>query len=448
MARVKITSGTIDKAVCEVGKSAQFIWDSEAPGLGLRVTPAGTKRYIFQAKVKKQREVVRVKIGDVRSWSIDEARTEARRLKQLMDGGHDPRQVEADDLAAKEAARDAAQTAKDEADALEKRNTITFAQVWGIYLEDRKPDWGDRHYQDHVKKFAAGGVKASRGTRGLGVTIAGPLRHFADMPLIAVDASVVEKWAKAEGKTRPTSARLAWRMLKAFFQWCQESKEYGGFLPSDNPGKTKKSRTSLGKASTKKDVLLTAQLPGWFEVVKKIGNPTISAYLQVLLLTGARPGEILAMKWDDINWRWASIVIRDKVEGTRTITLTPYVAHLIAALPRRNEYVFSSAVKGVDIIGKPHAIHKEACQAIDLEGLTFHGLRRSFASLSAQMEIVGGAAMQIQGHKPTSVREKAYIIWPQDVLNKAHFKIEAEILAKAKIDFVPAAPGLRVITAA
>jgi len=36
------------------------------------------------------------------------------------------------------------------------------------------------------------------------------------------------------------------------------------------------------------------------------------------------------------------ISIRDKMEGTREIPATPYMLHLLAALPRRNEWVFPS----------------------------------------------------------------------------------------------------------
>ena len=76
--------------------------------------------------------------------------------------------------------------------------------------------------------------------------------------------------------------------------------------------------------------------------MKKIGNPVIAAYLQGLLLTGARRNELAALRWQDVDFQWKSLTIRDKVEGERTIPLTPYLEHLIASLPRRNEFVFSS----------------------------------------------------------------------------------------------------------
>ena len=53
-------------------------------------------------------------------------------------------------------------------------------------------------------------------------------------------------------------------------------------------------------------------------------NPVIAAYLQIMLLTGARPGEVLALRREDVNTKWKGLTIRDKVEGERVIPLTPY----------------------------------------------------------------------------------------------------------------------------
>ncbi|MDP4028495.1 MAG: hypothetical protein Q8P42_05950 [Gallionella sp.] len=58
-----------------------------------------------------------------------------------------------------------------------------------------------------------------------------------------------------------------------------------------------------------------------------------------------------------------------------------------------------------------------------------------------------GIAAQIQGHKPSGVREKHYIRRPLDLLRMWHVKIEAWILEQAGIEFeAKAAPGaLRVV---
>ena len=96
-----------------------------------------------------------------------------------------------------------------------------------------------------------------------------------------------------------------------------------------NPAKTTKTREALGKPKVKQDALLKEQLPAWFDAVRQLQNPVIAAYLQTLLLTGARAGEVLGLRWDDINTKWRGTTIRDKVEGTRVIPFTPYVSHLL-----------------------------------------------------------------------------------------------------------------------
>ena len=450
MAKVEFTANRISKHFCPEDKTQSFIWDAGAPGLGLRATPRGDKGYVFQSKLNGKS--MRLNIGKPATWTIKAAQVEARRLQTIIDSGKDPREVVEDALAAETAmreARKAAAAAQRAAEiALALRESTTFGQAWSVYLDDRKARWGKRHYDDHVAKISPGGVVSIRGTRGRGITVAGPLYYFSTLPLSTIDAEMVENWAKVEGAVRPTSARLAWRMLKAFFQWCSESKTYAPLIHNLNPGKTTRSREYLGPAKTKKDNIETAQLPAWFESVRKINNITVSAYLQTLLLTGARPGEVMAMKWSDINWRWGSIVMRDKVEGDRTIPLTPFVESLLAALPRRegNQHVFSSAQDAATTIASPNAAHHAACEAAGIDPVTLHGLRRSFASLTAQMDIAGGVSMQIQGHKPVSAREKSYIVWPLDFLKKSHIKIEASILELAGIAFTPAQPALRIVT--
>jgi integrase len=56
----------------------------------------------------------------------------------------------------------------------------------------------------------------------------------------------------------------------------------------------------------------------------------IAAYLQTALLTGARREEVAGIRWEDVDFQWRSMTIKDKVDGERTIPLTPYVASLLA----------------------------------------------------------------------------------------------------------------------
>lgn len=417
------------------------MWDVTAPGLGLRSTPAGKPAYVFQGVY--QGKDLRITIGSPAAWSIPDAQAKARELQRLIDEGKDPRDLKRDALAA--------QAEKQAAAAVQ---AVTVGEVWAAYLEARRPYWGERHYLDHIAIVRAGGEKTNRGTRGRGVTIAGPLHPLLALALCDLTAPVIEAWAAREAQTRPTAARLAWRCLKAFLSWCAEQPEYAPVLPSVNPAKTKKAREALGKAGVKQDALLREQLRAWFDAVHGIGNPTVAAYLQTLLLTGARPGEVMAMRWEDLNTQWRGLTIRDKVEGERVIPLTPYVHNLLAALPRRNEFVFASNPRGgakkAAPISSPNTPLTQVCKVAGIAPVTLHGLRRSFKSLTEWLECPAGVVAQIMGHKPSATAEKHYTVRPLDLLRVHHERIEAWILEQAGIVFdAKAAPGaLRVVQAA
>lgn len=190
----------------------------------------------------------------------------------------------------------------------------------------------------------------------------------------------------------------------------------------------------MPKKSSKDDCLQREQLPLWFEHVRKLSNPVHSSYLQALLLTGARREELAGIKWDDVDFRWRSLTIRDKVDGERTIPLTPYVASLLAVLPHRNEWVFSSPTAASGRLQEPRIGHNKALTAAGLPALSLHGLRRSFGTLCEWVECPAGISAQIMGHKPSALAEKHYRRRPLDLLRQWHTKIEGWILEQAGIE--------------
>ena len=434
--RVRLTAGRVDAFTCPTGKPQAFLWDTDTPTLALRATPTGRKTYIFESRLNGA--TIRINIGTLADWPIEKARTQAQGLKMMVDSGTDPREVERDRQAA---AVEKKATAAANVEAA-KVAALTVGEVWAAYIEERRPFWGDLHLRDHIDKTKAGGLPSGRRGGGKQLTKPGPLAALMPLALKELDQATIEAWAANEGKTRASSARLAWRLLTVFLTWCAEQPQYAALLPTKNPAKTKKAREALGKAGKKSDVLQREQLAVWFTAVQQVQNPVIAACLQMMLLTGARPGEVLALRWTDINTQWKGISIKDKVEGTREIPATPYMLHLLAALPRRNEWVFSSQTSASGCLTEPNNPHTRACKAAGLEGLTLHGLRRSFSSLTEWLETPAGVVAQIQGHKPSATAEKHYKVRPLELLRVHHEKIEAWILEQAGIVFdTKAAPG-------
>ncbi|MCH6584880.1 MAG: DUF4102 domain-containing protein, partial [Proteobacteria bacterium] len=274
-AKVKLTAGRIADFQCPKDKLQVFLWCSDPAGLAIRATINKAKSYIFQAKIKGKS--MRVTIGDVKAWSIEGAKTEARRLQVLIDGGFDPRQVKAD----KEAAIMARTTSLKSQQA---RESITLIMAWSEYIEERKTHWSKSHYRDHVVSMHPGGATRKRSNKK---TIPGTLASLANIRLINLTPERIDEWAKVESKKRPTRARLSLGLLKALLNWCARHPTYK-LIVTTNAAQNSTAKEKLGKANVKTDNLQREQLPAWFDAVKQIPNPVISAYLQALLLTGAR----------------------------------------------------------------------------------------------------------------------------------------------------------------
>lgn len=484
MERVRLTLERISALTCPSEKQQAFLWDSEAIGLAVRVTAAGAKSFIFESKLN--RRTIRITLGDVRTWVLNSvwngkgearreiqrgAREEASRLKTIIDQGKDPRQLVLNEIAAEQAKRnEQAATILAEAQAV-SRGQITMGEVWGEYISARRCKWSARHLLDHQKLTLPERTKGE-GERAKTLK-AGVLYSLVLLPLSELTAERLTEWLNAESKTRGTQAALAFRLLRAFLNWCDETPEYSGIAPA-SACTSKAVRESVPKASAKEDALQREQLRLWFEGVGRVSNAKVAIYLQGMLITGARPNELAGLLWGDVDFQWGSLKIHDKVEGVRTIPLTPYFASLLRRLKAQNEtpptkyrilhgrkiendtdgwrpsaFVFSSNRSASGQIENSGVIHRQMLASVGIPNVTLHGLRRSFGSLSEWCECPVGVVAQIQGHKPSATAEKHYRVRPLDLLRMWHTRIEAWLLEQAGIEqpSQETKPGLRVINA-
>lgn len=444
------TASRIASFKCAEGKTQSIFWDGKTSGLGLRVTANGTKSYIFETSLNKK--TIRITIGDISTYTIDAAQKIANDYKAQTDKGIDPRQVAKEKEQARQAAIEAMEIQKREAERQQVRDSVTLGKAWPVYIAAKrnakrkggKVGWSEWHIRDHENVVSLGGTKK---IRGKGLTEAGVLAPLLDVRLTDLTGARIAAWLAKETITRPTRTALAFRLLSVFINWCNSHDEYKGLVP-DGACKADKVKNELpAKNSKSGDSLQREQLPMWFKAVRQIANPVQSAYLQALLLTGARRRELGALQWEDIDFQWNTLTIRDKVEGERTIPLTPFVSQLLAPLPRRNKWVFSSPAAKDGLLVEPSPAHKKALIAAGLPDITLHGLRRSFGSLAEWTETPAGIVAQIMGHKPSAIAEKHYRDRPIDLLRMWHVKLEAWILEQAQIEFTPTQAGLRIVSA-
>ena len=294
-----LTHGLLERATCPADGRFVLLKDADTKGLRLRVTQAGGKFWQFETRMKGK--LITRSLGEWPAVSFAEAQTQARTLRNMTAQGIDPREIERQQ-----------QTEREAAAVAEAAQAVTVGEAWATYVEARRQHWAPLSLRDNVNAATAGGVPRKRGE---GLTTPGPLHIFMNLRLLELTPDVVQTWAEREGKERPTRARLALRLLRAFLSWCKTHPAYATLLPEQNPATARSAREALGKAKPKTDALLREQLPAWFTAVRSMGNAPASAYLQCLLLTGARPGELLNLRWDDLNAQWHGLTIRDKDES-------------------------------------------------------------------------------------------------------------------------------------
>lgn len=446
--RVNLTAGRVDAFTCPTGKAQAFLWDTDTPSLALRVTPTGRKTYVFEARLNGA--TIRMTIGTLTDWPIKEARTRAQGLKMMVDAGTDPREVERDRQAAA-TEKKAAALAKVAAD---KVQALTVGDLWPQYLDEgkpkRRPAWKPRYRADILLMSSPGGVKK---VRGQGFTRVGPLYPLMAMPLTQINEDTLKAWHDKEARQGADYAARALMIFRGFLRWAASKPEYRG-LVNRAAGSAPAILDTLPstKANKRKDCLEAAQLPGWFAGADTLGNRTIATYLKALVLTGARREEMAGLRWEDVDFRWSRITLADKVNDTRVIPLSPYLAQMLVTLPRvttedgkANPFVFA-AKSASGHIEEPRSNFSKVNKHAGVVKLTIHGLRRSFSLLGEAAGAPAGAIAQVMGHSPDSIAE-GYRPRSIDALRPYLAQIEAHILQQAGIVFdATAAPGaLRVV---
>lgn len=427
----KFTLASTKDLKCLAGKQQTLYWDTNIRGLGLRISQTGKKSFFFEGRIFGK--TVRYPIGDI---PFDAVQKFAYTLQDKFAHDIDPRQE-------REERGLAHAKVKEQKKARADRERLLVKDAWDDYIEHQKSlmplkglakgkKWGERHLQDHLFMTQQGGIPHKRGSK---VTVQGVLYPLLQLRLAEITPAVLKDWLNEERKTRPNNARQGFQMFRTFWGWCAKDDRYKAIVNRETVSEDSLLAILPSKNSKKDgDVLRKNNIADWFTAVQKLSNKVISAYLQCLLITGARRGELIALKWSDVDFKAKTVWLKDKIktEG-RYIPLNLYMEQLIDSLPRRNDYVFSSLEAKEGFITEPRIAHNQAIALAGIPHLSIHGLRRSFASLFIWAEQPDGAGARIQGHAPQSIRDKHYLDIPIELLAKWHNGYVDWLLAEAGI---------------
>ena len=121
-----------------------------------------------------------------------------------------------------------------------------------------------------------------------------------------------------------------------------------------------------------------------FARLHEAADPELRPIILVAYDTGMRKGEILNLRWSQLDLRVGSISLAaedTKTNKARTVFLTARVVETLKAIPRRlgTEYVFVNPETGTRW-EDARKLFVRACRSLGLQGVWFHDLRRSFVT--------------------------------------------------------------------
>jgi len=142
--------------------------------------------------------------------------------------------------------------------------------------------------------------------------------------------------------------------------------------------------------------------------------------------TGAREGEILGLRWHQIDLKARTANLEPGTTKTGQPRTIPLTGDLLETLRARKairdenfpecDYVFS---RGGKRIGSFHVAWRSACNRAGLTGKLFHDLRRTAVRNMIRAGIPERVAMAISGHKTRAVFDRYNIVAERDLHDAA-----------------------------
>ena len=332
--------------------------DTTETGFALRVTAGGARAFVLNYTTRTTGRERRFTIGAFPSWSTTAARQEARRLRQEIDRGADPL-----------------------GDLEDARTAPTIAELC------------DRFEAEHVMRKRAS--TADDYKRMLRLHIRphfGTHLKVADVRFEHIDA-LHRKLTKAGS---PYMANRCVAVLSKMFSLAVRWR-----MRDDNPAKG----IEKNYESKRKRYLSADELTRLISALAGYGDQQIANIFRLLLLSGARRGEVLAMEWGALDFSagvWTKPGSTTKQRTDHVVPLSAPARQLLSKMqaeyirlhPKKPlpQYVFP----GSGALG--HVVEvKKAWRAITkaagITGLRIHDIRHSFASQLAS----GGASLPLIG---------------------------------------------------
>ena len=152
--------------------------------------------------------------------------------------------------------------------------------------------------------------------------------------------------------------------------------------------------------------------------VRHAAAPPLRCYIVAALQTGARRGELINLRWADVDMKARTVTFRQTKNGdARTVPMTATLRDLLQTLPRPldpNAHVFPER--------DPHVLSRSFArlvQRLGLKDLKFHDLRHDAASTLTMAGVGQRAVMAMLGHRDSRMSLRYQHIAPDHLADAA-----------------------------
>ena len=335
-------------------RGQRLVFDTDIKGFALRVTEKGAKAFVIDYRIEGRQR--RLTIGTYPAWSVAAAREEAKKLRRFIDRGEDPM-----------------------AERHQARSAPTVADLWARYEAEHLPRKAERSQADERSMWAQLILPTLGKMKFVNVT-------HADVDALhrAITNGTV---AKDRKPTRVRANRTIEALRAAFklaIRW--------GWRP-DNPA----SGVQRNPEEKRNRYLSREELARLSEALAAHPQRNSANAIKLLMLTGARRGEVLNATWDMFDLEagiWVKPSAHTKQRREHRIPLSGAAVSLLRELNAYavGPYVFpgkTSELPLTNVKGTWAAV----CKAAGLEDVRIHDLRHSFASIL----VSSGASLPVIG---------------------------------------------------
>lgn len=373
----RLSKRIVDAA--RAGAADYFIWDNELTGFGLRVFSSGKRSYLVQYRFRSRTH--RYTIGAHGVWTPESARKEARIVFGQIARGENP--AEQRKLCAK---------------------AMTMNELCRRYLADAESGLilGKRR---RPKKASTLIIDKSRIRRHI-IPLLGTRRviDITSTDITRFLRDVATGRTKLDEKTKPHGRAIvrggfgtgsrAVGLLGGMFTYAVEH----GIIDKNPVHGVRK------PADGRKDRRLTEQeyrLLG--EIIQKATMDeqltTAIDMIRAIALSGCRRGEIINLKWSELDFENSCLRLNESKEGP---SMRPIGLSVLDLLERRRtivpgDFVFPGTENGKPLVGFPK-LWNRILRGTALADITPHVLRHSFASIANDLGFTESTIAALVGH--------------------------------------------------